>query len=172
MGPNRLARATLALALVLFAGCTTTWGVRNPQPNVAIGAGVAKLSVDAKNVPDEQEVGNLIITDFRQTLINAGRNMAGSRFVPAGTAGAFSLVIDQAVLDAGNIGNIGQYLSLRFRARWLTPDGQLAAEVAGVAEPRNPTETGSRHLSDVVEVMYEQMVAGLSRTMSSQKTDN
>ena len=53
---------------------------------------------------------------------------------------------------------------MRFRGRWTKADGQLIAEFAGVAQPRNPTETDNRHLEDLVEVMYEKIVDGLDRS--------
>ena len=47
--------------------------------------------------------------------------------------------------------------------RWYGPGGVKIASLAGVAQPRNPTETGPRHLEDVVEVMYEETVHGLEK---------
>ena len=65
--------------------------------------------------------------------------------------------------DMANLGVYGRFLNVRYRARWLTKDGETVAQVAGIAKPRNPLETGPRHIEDVVEVMYEMMVEGLNK---------
>lgn len=59
---------------------------------------------------------------------------------------------------------MGRFVTLRYRAKWISPEGELIAEVAGAAQPRNPTETGERHLEDVIEVMYERMIDGFDQT--------
>jgi hypothetical protein len=48
-------------------------------------------------------------------------------------------------------------------AIWCKGNGNKVAFFAGVAAPRNPTEPGPRHLEDVVEVIYEEMVQGLEK---------
>jgi hypothetical protein len=94
--------------------------------------------------------------------MNGFHNAVGDKFVDSNQK-SLHLVITQTDMEMSNLGNIGRFLTIRYRAKWIGADGQLVAEVAGVAEPRNPTETGPRHLEDVIEVMYERMIEGFDR---------
>jgi hypothetical protein len=73
-------------------------------------------------------------------------------------------------LAFSNLGDMGRFLTIRYRAHWADPNGQVLAEVAGTAQPRNPTDTGARHLEDVVEVMYEKVIDGLDKASHNHDT--
>jgi len=49
-------------------------------------------------------------------------------------------------------------LRVAYRARWLTADGDVIAQTAGTALPKNPIQTDEGHWRDVLEVMFEQLV--------------
>ena len=136
----------------------------NPRPNVVVPASSPKYSIDASHVPDHFEVERVSIDEFRTTLRNGFKNAVGSRYTSPQNHDSVVLVFDNVEAELNNLGNIGRFISLRFRGRWLTPDNQLIAEFAGVAQPRNPTETGDRHLEDAVEVMFEKVISGLEQT--------
>jgi hypothetical protein len=141
------------------AGCSMTVGEVHPRPNVMVGGGAGPFGLDVgKDVADTQELGNVTVTEFRRSLRNGFRSAVGSRFTDKG---GVRLSIEYAELQMENLGGIGRFLAIRYRARWLGPDNSVIAELAGVAQPRNPLETGPRHLEDVVEVMYESLVKGL-----------
>lgn len=89
--------------------------------------------------------------------------MVGSSFAADLKDAGLSLSIEHADLSRANLGGLGGYVIIRYRGSWHGADGSEIAQFAGVAEPRNPTESGPRHLEDVVEVMYEQMVAALEK---------
>jgi hypothetical protein len=168
---NRL--FSLLFVLTCLSGCTATLGAVNPRPNVVIGRGVSTISLDASKVADEQEpkgqatpgtfnMWSVKIKDFRTTLDNGFRNAVGSHFSSDPSART-RLVIDTADLEFSNLGGLGRFMTIRYRAHWNDAKGELLAEVAGTAQPTNPTETGQRHLEDVVEVMYEKMIDGLDK---------
>jgi hypothetical protein len=141
------------------SGCSMTMGEVHPRPNVMVRGSAGPFGLDVgKEVADTQELGNVTINEFRRTLRNGFRSAVGSRFTDKG---GVRLSIDSAELQIENLGGIGRFLAIRYRARWLAPDNAVIAELAGVAQPRNPLETGPRHLEDVVEVMYESLVKGL-----------
>jgi hypothetical protein len=157
----------LALLMAGAAGCSVTVGEVHPRPNVIVGKGAGPFGLDvAKEIPDTQELGNVTITEFRRSLRNGFRSAVGSRFTEKG---GVRLSIDSAELQMENLGAVGRFLAIRYRARWLAPDNTVIAELAGVAQPRNPLETGPRHLEDVVEVMYESLVQGLDAEPSPPK---
>jgi hypothetical protein len=171
---NRL--FSLFFVVSCLSGCTATLGAVNPRPNVVIARSVSTVSIDTSKVTDEQEpkgqatpgtlnMWTVKIKDFRTTLDNGFRNAVGSHFA-TGTSGHTQLVIDMADLEFSNLGGLGRFMTIRYRAHWNDAKGQLLAEVAGTAQPTNPTETGQRHLEDVVEVMYEKMIDGLDKTTS------
>ena len=125
---------------------------------------MGQLALDLTAVPDTQSPADgLTIIEFRKTLENGFRNMVGPNLARSAQDAALTLRIEQAELGRGNIGNLGGYVTIRYRAAWLGPNNQKIATLAGMAEPRNPTETGPRHMEDVVEVMYQQIVAGLEK---------
>jgi hypothetical protein len=141
------------------SACSMTMGEVHPRPNVMVSGAAGPFGLDVgKDVPDTQEVDNVTVTEFRRTLRNGFRSAVGSRFTEKG---GVRLSIEYAELQLENLGGIGRFLAIRYRARWLAPDNSVIAELAGVAQPRNPLETGPRHLEDVVEVMYESLVKGL-----------
>jgi hypothetical protein len=105
----------------------------------------------------------LTITDFRQSLTAGFKNMVGASFTEQPKDAKLVLSIELAELSRANIGSIGGYIIIRYKATWYKGNGNKVASLAGVAEPRNPTESGPRHLEDVVEVMYEEMVQGLEK---------
>jgi hypothetical protein len=158
----------LGLTLMLSASaCSMTVGEVHPRPNVIVGGAAGPFALDVgKEVADKQELDNVTVTDFRQTLRNGFRSAVGSRFTEKG---GVRLSIEYAELQMENLGGIGRFLAIRYRARWLGPDNGVIAELAGVAQPRNPLETGPRHLEDVVEVMYESLVQGLEREPATPK---
>lgn len=154
-----------SLLLASATGCTMTVHAVNPRPNVVVPASSPKYSVDVSRVPDHFEVERVTIDEFRTTLSRGFQNAVGSRFSSPKNHDSVVLVFDNIEAELNNLGSIGRFLSLRFRGRWLTPDNQLIAEFAGVAQPRNPTETGDRHVEDAVEVMYEKVISGLDESV-------
>jgi hypothetical protein len=151
------------------AACSVTVGEVHPRPNVMVSGAAGPFGLDvAKDVADTQELGNVTVTEFRRTLRNGFRSAVGSRFTDKG---GVRLSIEYAELQIENLGGIGRFLAIRYRARWLAPDNTVIAELAGVAQPRNPLETGPRHLEDVVEVMYESLVKGLESEPAAPKRD-
>ena len=150
-----------------------TIGAVNPRPNVVVGAKVTSVGVDVAKIADVQQpkgvsprgtvyLGNVTIKDFRQTLRNGFRNAVGQHHAEA--SAPLELVVDTADLEFSNLGDLGRFLTIRYRAHWIDGGGNVVAEVAGTAQPRNPTETGTRHLEDVVEVLYEKLIDGLDKT--------
>lgn len=143
---------------------TRVFGAVNPRPRVVVGGDAGRYSVDLGTIPDKQTPGaGLDIVDFRKSLRMGFKNMVGTSYVEAPDTAGMALVIELAELSRANIGQIGGYVIIRYRATWLTSKGVKVASLVGVAEPRNPTEPGPRHLEDVIEVMYEEMVDGLER---------
>ena len=146
------------------AAAGRTFGLVNPRPRVVVEGETGKVAVDLGKVPDEQVPGvGLTITDFRQSLMAGFRNMVGASFTEQPKDAKLLLSIELAELSRANIGSIGGYIIIRYKGTWYRGNGNKVASLAGVAEPRNPTEPGPRHLEDVVEVMYEEMVQGLEK---------
>jgi len=150
-----------------------TVGAVNPRPNVVVAAQAPLVAIDVAKIADVQRpkgvsqqgtiyLTNVTITDFRRTLQNGFRNAVGGHYAEQGAP--LKLVLDAADLEFSNLGNLGRFLTIRYRARWVDRDGRAVAEVAGTAQPRNPTETGPRHLEDVVEVLYEKLIDGFDKT--------
>jgi hypothetical protein len=173
METMKLKLVSLPLVALALTGCSFTMGAVNPRPNVVVGRKVTTLAVDTAKVVDVQEpkgtspngtiyLSHVHINEFRTTLENGFRNAVGAHYA-SGTA-PVKLVFDSADLEFSNLGGLGRFLTIRYRAHWETGRGDLIAEVAGTAQPRNPTETGVRHLEDVVEVMYEKLIDGLDKT--------
>lgn len=135
----------------------------NPRPNVVVGANAGTLTVDVKAVADDHQVGRVSIHEFRKSLANGFRNAVGDNHASASDKSALRLVITNVDLELANIGGLGQFITMRYRAKWVGANGQTLAQVAGVARPRNPTETGPRHLEDAIEVMFESMIEGLDK---------
>lgn len=166
----RAAAPAAALALAtLTVGCSMTVGAVNPRPNVVVPAGAPRYSVDVSRVRDHVELDRVTIEEFQTTLRRGFANAVGSRLATPQAEGSVVLVLDSVEPELSNMGALGRFVTLRFRARWLAPDGHVVAELAGVAMPRNPTETGSRHLEDVVEVMIEKTVAGLDAALHDER---
>lgn len=162
-----------ACALVsLMTGCHATVGAVNPRPNVVVPSNSPKYSVDVSRVKDHVELDHVTIERFRTTLSRGFANAVGSKLSTPQAQDSVVLVLDGVEAELSNLGNLGRFLTLRFRGRWMTPDNQLIAEFAGVAQPRNPTETGNRHLEDVVEVMYEKVISGLNDTLRQAPAQN
>jgi len=166
-------KAALVVSALALSACSTTIGAVNPRPNVVVAAQAPSVGIDVGKVADVQQpkgessngviyLSHVTIRDFRQTLRNGFRNAVGEHF--AQDAAPLRLVLDTADLEFSNLGNLGRFLTIRYRAHWLDRDGRTVAEVAGTAQPRNPTETGPRHLEDVVEVLYEKLIDGFDRT--------
>jgi hypothetical protein len=150
------------LALCLPA-CTMTVNAVNPRPNVVVGPHAGTLSIDVASVADDYEVGRVSIHQFRKSLTTAFRNAVGDNLATTGDKGAVRLVISSVELELANLGALGQFVTMRYRAKWTSADGKVLAQVAGVARPRNPTETGPRHLEDAIEVMFENVIEGLDK---------
>ncbi len=156
----------LAFTLATAAGCATTRTLVavNPRPSVVVDADMGKMALDLGAVPDNQTPGEgLNVTEYRKTLSAGFHNMVGGNFTDDAKDAKLVLHIEQSELSRGNIGELGGFIIIRYRARWTDGDGGKIAALAGVAQPRNPTEPGPRHLEDVVEVMYEGMVEGLEK---------
>jgi hypothetical protein len=156
--------AVVALA-VFFSGCSMTVGATNPRPSVVVSGDSPHFALDVQRVKSDFDVERVHIKEFRTTLTNAFRNAVGSKYAEAKGSDAVVLSFESVEIELSNLGDIGKFLTLRFRGKWLTPDNEVIAEFAGVAQPRNPTETGPRHLEDVVEVMYEKAVGGLNEAL-------
>jgi hypothetical protein len=166
-------RTLLAVAALAFsvAGCSMTVGEVNPHPNVVVTGNVGTLSVDTTAVQDTQQLDHVQILAFRQSIANGFHGAIGDKFTPQNTPGSARVVITQANLEMSNLGNIGRFLTIRYRAKWLSPDGKVVAEVAGTAQPRNPTETGPRHLEDVIEVMVEGIIDGFDKASAHRQAN-
>jgi hypothetical protein len=171
--PFKIAPVSLAgCVLLTLGGCGFTIGAVNPRPNVAVSRKVGTASVDTSKIEDIQHpdsegaaainLWKVSIKEFRTTLENGFRNAVGSHYASEG--GATRLVFDEAELRFANFADLGRFLTIRYRLHWTDARGNVVAELAGVAQPRNPTETGRRHLEDVVEVLYEQAIDGLDKT--------
>ena len=166
-------KAVLVVSVLALSACSTTIGAVNPRPNVVVGAKVTSVGVDLAKISDLQQpkgvspkgtvyLTSVTIKEFRQTLRNGFRNAVGEHYAEA--SAPLELVLDKTDLEFSNLGDLGRFLTIRYRAHWVDADGNTIAEVAGTAQPRNPTETGPRHLEDVVEVMYEKLIDGLDKT--------
>lgn len=159
-----LVLAALGVGILGNTGCVWTYHAVNPRPNVIITGETGTYGVRiSRRIEDIQELNGLKIEDVYATLTAGFKNAVGDRFEPASRAGLV-LSIDQADFDMANLGVYGRFLNVRFKAKWTTADGRVVAQVAGIAKPRNPLETGPRHIEDVVEVMYELMVDGLNKS--------
>lgn len=153
-----------ASLLVLSSGCTRTFHAVNPRPSVVIDSEMGTLALDLGTVPDKQvPADGAQVEEFRKTLETGFRNMVGAKFTPDSKSANMVLKLEQAELSHGNLGSLGKFMIIRYKAGWYGGDGSKIALFAGVAEPRNPTETSERHLEDVVEVMYEQCVQALEK---------
>jgi hypothetical protein len=162
----------VAGAVIVTAGCSTTVGAVNPRPNVVVAADAPRFSLDANQVPDTIELDRVTLQRFRTTLSRGFANAVGSKLSRPEAHDSVVLVLDKVEPEMSNLGNIGRFVSMRFRGRWMTPDNRLIAEFAGVAQPRNPTESGKRHIEDVVEVMYERIIGGLDDALRHELRDN
>jgi hypothetical protein len=163
MPKNVVLAVVVAIALAASA-CTRTFTAVNPRPSAVVDAETGKLALDASAVPDTQQPHSAVtVKEFQRTLQAGFRNMVGSNFTPDARQAALRLRLEQAELGTSNLGSLGAFFIIRYRATWYGPDGAKIASLAGVAQPRNPTETGPRHLEDVVEVMYEETVHGLEK---------
>ena len=152
---------TLYLVLTLLGGCSYTYRSLNPRPQALVSAEYGAISCDVIAVTDTQHPnGRVTVENFRQSLRTGFQNAAREYFVPPGTAGASTLVIDQADLEVQHVGTIG-VVTVRVRARWVNSAGQTISEHAGIAAPRNPLSTGQRHIEDTLEVMFEELFLGL-----------
>ncbi len=143
---------------------TRVFATVNPRPRVVVEGEAGKYAVDLGTIPDEQSPGTgLNVIHFRKSLTSGFQNMLGASYTDQVDGANMVLAIELAELSRANIGQIGGYIIIRYRATWRTGKGTQVASLVGVAEPRNPTEPGPRHLEDVIEVMYEEMVQGLER---------
>jgi hypothetical protein len=150
--------------VVLLGACgSPTFHVVNPRPSVVIDPKMGKLALELGTVPDQQKVDRLTVLEIRQSLQNGFQNLAGPNFTKDTKQAELVLHIDEAQLSKGSIGNLGAYLTIRFKASWSTGSGEQLAAFAGVAEPRNVTEPGPRVLEDAIEVMLEQSVQALEK---------
>lgn len=159
------AGVTMAFALsLLAAGCVTNIRAVNPQPTVAVGGDIGKISLDLQDVGDEYKPHfSVKVSEFRQTLENGFQNMAGDAVAQDAQDATLVLKIERTRVERNVMGGVGAFLSIKYKCSWYSGSGEKIVSLAGVAKPRNPLETGSRHVEDVVEVMYEQMVAGLEK---------
>lgn len=168
---SRFKKSVIGLLLVASAaltGCSYTVNAVNPKPNVVVPGGEsATYRVNVSAVPDEFEVENITVKEFRKTLARGFQNAVGSKYAKDNQPASIRLVFDKIEMRLSNLGRLGKFANIQFRAKWVTGDGKVLAEVAGNASPRNPMEPGDRHLEDVVEVMYEKLIEGLDRVVSN-----
>src|SRR5262249_52900898 len=135
----------------------------DPHPTVVVGANSAKIRLDATAIGDAQKLDGTwyTIEEVKKSLENGLANLAGEKYGPGAKD---SMVLKITQLQFGINHALGNFISARYRAKWIGADGQQIAEVAGVAKPRNPFESSpKRHLEDVIEVMYENMVNGYDK---------
>jgi hypothetical protein len=178
--------------LALGSGCfhsydrTFVVGAVNPKPSIAIDREVGPVSIEVLQIHDVQTpqvphwnrpagsstylVGetNLVVKDFQATLRSGFRNAVGRHYREPAT-GTAKLVLDQADIQLVDIPSMdasqppdGRFVTIAYKGRWLDSQGNVVSEVSGVAEPRFQGEKGPRHLEDVVEVMYENVLKGLA----------
>jgi hypothetical protein len=176
MGKRRACVLLLLLAFsIVLGGCgPVTIGVLQPRPTVAVEASDGKLALDVSAVSDEQRPENsrLHLTHFRESLTNGFKSLAEDQYTADAKSADLVLKLTEANVEQALIGNIGGYIAIRYRGAWLAGDGTKLASVAGVAEPRNPTESnGQRHIEDVVEVLLEQCVGGLEKVRGVKTRD-
>lgn len=157
----RVALPTL-FVVAFTAGCGVTVGPVNPRPNVVVTAGAPKVSQDLTAVHDNYELELVKLTKFKTTLDTAFKNAVGSHYTTTSGDGV-RLVIENLEPHMSDLGNIGRFMIIRFRGKWVGANGAVLAEFTGVAHPRNPTEPGKRHVEDVVEVLYEKMIDALNQ---------
>ena len=134
----------------------------NPRPTVAVEDEAGPFGfVLGEGVKAEQEPSSQVtVYEFRKSLQNGFRNMVGSQWAGKKKARR-ELRLTQADLEMAKFYG-ANYITIRYRGGWYERNKKITS-VAGIAQPRNPTETGDRHLEDVIEVMFEQTVAGLER---------
>ena len=152
----------LAITAATLTSCLTLHAV-DPKPTVAVSAEDGSMVVDVSTTKDEQVLDRITILEFHKTLENGFKNAVGDSLAPEQSKATLKLKIEQADLTLANMGRLGRALNIRYRATWYDRGGTKLTSVAGIATPRNPMETSARHLEDVVEVMYEQIVEGLER---------
>jgi hypothetical protein len=162
---SRSFAVVVAIFTLATAGCSITVGAVNPRPNVVVPADSPRFSVDVSKVPDTMQFEQVTLQKFRTTLSRGFANAVGSKLSQPAAHDSVVLVIDSVEPEMSNLGNLGRFVTMRFRGRWMSADNRLIAEFAGVAQPRNPTETGKRHIEDVVEVMYEKIISGLDESV-------
>ncbi|MFO0668933.1 MAG: hypothetical protein U0235_04785 [Polyangiaceae bacterium] len=159
---QHLARSLFfGLVLAVATGCSMTVNALNPRPNVVVAGDGMPMAIDVGGISDDYEIGRVHVHEFKKSLTAGFRNAVGDKATT--DAGALRLVVSQVSMELANIGSIGQFVTIRYRAKWLDGQGRTVAQVAGVAQPRNPTETGPRHLEDAIEVMVENMIDGLDK---------
>ena len=168
--PSFVVPFLVAVVVMVTSGCSVTVGAVNPRPNVVVAADSPRFSLDVTKVPDTIELDRVTLQKFRTTMSRGFANAVGSKLSQVEAHDSVVLVIDMVEPEMSNLGNIGRFVTMRFRGRWMTADNKLIAEFAGVAQPRNPTESGKRHIEDVVEVMYEKIIGGLDQ--ATMRRDN
>ncbi len=149
-------------------------GAFHPRPTVTVEVSDGQIGFDVSEVADMQQPAdsNLHLTHFRESLTNGFKSLAADQYSPDISSADLVLKLSEAKLEQARIGNIGGYIAIRYRGGWYNGDGTKLASVAGMAEPRNPTETnGQRHLEDVVEVLLEQCVGGLEKVRGIKTRD-
>src|SRR5690242_3346110 len=115
-----LPRLVLALGF-LVGGCSSvTFGAVNPTPHVSVPETARSYSLEvSRAVANDQQLETIAIRQFHATLRNGFQSAAGDRYVPSPQAGTCRLVVDSATLSSANLGKVGKFLILKYRARWL-----------------------------------------------------
>lgn len=166
---SHLARSLFfGLVLAVATGCSMTVNAMNPRPNVVVAGDGVPMAIDVGAIADDYDVGRVHIHEFRKSVATGFKNAVGDKATT--DPHALKLVVSQVSMELSNLGSLGQFVTIRYRARWLDERGHTVAQVAGVAQPRNPTETGPRHLEDAVEVMVESMIDGLDKATRRDRT--
>jgi hypothetical protein len=156
--------ASFVLGFGLLSGCTMTVPAVSPTPSVAV-SGDGTYSLDVSKVPDLIEPGrNVEITEVRKSIQTGFENAVGDAYR---RDGGMRLVFDSfdASIDSGMVG----VLRITYKVRWVAEDGKVVARAAGTALPKNPLQTGDDHWRDVLEVMFEQIVAAFDKAQERRR---
>jgi len=148
----------MALALGCGGGSLRV-GAANPRPQLAFGPSAPRYSVDVSRVQDTLYFDKVTVRDFRSTLSRGFANGFGTHFANGRGPDTMHLLVDG--VEGSSVQEGRRTVMLRFRARWLSPSGEVITAFEGVAMPRDDEAYGKKNVEDVVAVMIERMVGAL-----------
>jgi hypothetical protein len=158
----------LFVTATVAAGCGS-YVIRggDPHPTALVPSGGPFALQIGGTVRDVQEFSGVRVTDFHGTLARGFYNALGAKATTDPATRPTVLVIDECALEREQVGYVGVLIA-RVRGRWLAADGVEVGQFAGRAVPRNGLNSdGRRQLEDLVEVMYEQIIADYAAGRSS-----